>query len=518
MEQMAVARPAARPPVALPPAIPQRLAVLALGEIVLFYLVTRLGLIGRLPWFVDEGSHGAFVDRVAHNLHDAFVSLSIAKEPLAIWIATVFAKLGFSPLTATRIVSLLAGLLTLAMVGLIARRLAGIGPALAAMALYAALPLFLVHDVVGIMDPLLTALMTSALYLQLELAARPRLAPALGLAAALGLGILTKEGAKGAVLLLPLSLLCFDWHSPDVRRRLARWAGYAAIGLAGALAGWLLLRSSALWEKAQAIRQVPLLYPVRDVGDALSDPWRWIRENWPVYRDTFTGYVTVPVLVAGVAGFVLTVRERPRPALVVAGWFAVLLAAALLLPVSPYPRHALFLVPLLVVFAGVALARGGAVLHRALGGTRAAAAAVAVALALVLGPALWLDARVLAHPDTVRYPGRDDVQYVTGVQAGAPWPAVADELRRRTRPGEPVIRSRAAVDVLSLLLEGRNPFVFGDRPAARRARVLVRDDLPFPDPAGERLLALRGPGAFVLGAEFPRPRGGSVVRIYERPR
>jgi 4-amino-4-deoxy-L-arabinose transferase-like glycosyltransferase len=520
MEQMAAARSRPTAP-----------AAAALAAIAGVFLFTRIAMAERLPWFIDEGTHGRFTRDFAHHLDRAFESLTIAKEPLTIWIAAAFTKVGFAPLATTRVVSVVAGALTLAMVGLIARRLAGDGPALAAMALYALLPLFVVHDAIGIMDPLLTALMTSALYLQLELAARPRLRTALALAAVLGLGLLTKEGAKGAVLLLPLSLLCFDWSGPDVRRRLARWAGFAAIGVAGALAGWLLLRTSSLWDRAQAIREVPLLYPVRDVHDALADPWRWTRQNWPVYRDTLTGYVTLPIAAAALAGFGIMLRERPRPALVLAGWFAVLLVAALLLPISPYPRHALFVVPILLVFAGVGLARGAGELYRriaALGpggpghglsaggspGARVAAAVVtAAALALVVAPAAVRDVRIVDEPATAHYPGRDDVQYVTGVQAGTPWTEVRRLVRRETPPGEPVIRSHAAVEVLDLLLDGRNPFVFADRPAAARARLLIRDELPFPDTAGDRLLAR---GQFRLLARVHRPRGGAVVLVYER--
>ncbi len=494
---------------------PRRLSAFTaavLAAILLVYVATRVGTIVRLPWFIDEGSHARFTQDFASDLDQAFGSLTIAKEPLSIWIGAAFTKLGFTPLAATRVVSFAAGLLTLAMVGLLARKLGGNGPALGAMGLYAVLPLFVVHDAVGIMDPLLTALTTSALYLQLELAERPRLWPALGLAAAMGLGLLSKEGAKATVVLLPLSLLCFDWRAPRLRRRLGRWVAYAALGVAGALAGWLLLRSSSLWERALAIREAPLLYPVRDVGDALADPWRWTRENWPVYRDTLTGYVTLPVAGAAVAGLVLALRGRPRPALVLAGWFAALLGAALLLPISPYPRHALFLAPIVVAFAGLALARGAGALGARLGPRRGAVVAAAGAV-LLLVPALRVDARVLADPAEARYPGRDDVQYVTGPQAGAPWPRVADEVRRRTRPGEPVVRSRAVVYVPELLLEDRNPFVFAGQPAAARARVLVRDELPFPDPEGDRLLVR---GGFRLVATLRRPRGGAAVRVYAR--
>ena len=515
---MAVARAFALPSPLRSPLAPRRLAVLAVAAIVALYLVTRLGLIGRFPWFVDEGIHGRFTDRFSHNVGDAFISLSIAKEPLSIWIGGALTKLGFTPLAATRMVSFLAGLLTLAMVGLLGRKLGGVWAGVAAMGAYAVLPLFVVHDIVGIMDPLLTALMTSALYLQIELAERPRAWVGVALACVLGLGILTKEGAKVAVALLPLSLLCFDWTAPDVRRRLSRWLAFAALAVAGAAAGLLILHSSSQWHRAEVIRKIPLLYPVRSVHDALSDPTRFARENWPVYRATLTGYVTLPVLAAAITGFVLVLRERTRLALVVGGWLAVMGVAALLLPVSPYPRHALFLAPPLLALAGVALARGGAALYVALGRGRGAAGAVAAALLLVFALALVRDARVLAHPSTAHYPDGDDVQYVTGVQGGAIWPDVADELRRRTggRPAV-VIRSKAAVDVISLLLARDGiQFVFADRRAARGAHLLLRDDIPFPDIPGDALLAHRGPGSFRLVKEFPRPRGGPVVRIYER--
>jgi hypothetical protein len=228
--------------------------------------------------------------------------------------------------------------------------------------------------------------------------------------------------------------------------------------------------------------------------------------------------VTLPVLAAAIAGFVLALRARTRPALVVGGWLIVMGAAALLLPVNPYPRHVLFFVPPLLALAGVALARGGGALYGALGRGRGAAVAVAVMLLVVFSLALVRDARVLAHPDTAHYPDGDDVQYVTGVQGGAIWPDVADELRRRTggRPAV-VIRSKAAVDVISLLLAKDGVrFVFADRRAALGAHLLLRDDIPFPDLPGDALLARRGPGSFRLVKEFPRPRGGPVVRIYQR--
>jgi 4-amino-4-deoxy-L-arabinose transferase-like glycosyltransferase len=197
----------------------RRAHLAALLAILAAFLATRLSMYDRLPYLGDEALHGQFSQKIAHSVGKAFISLTIAKEPLELWFGAVWIKLGLSPLHAIRVVSVLAGLVTLVMVGLLARRLAGAGAALATMGLYALLPFFVVHDVIGIMDPLLVATTVTALYLQLELSERPRAITAVGLGLALAAAILTKESGKVAVALLPLSLVVFDWSAGDRRAR-----------------------------------------------------------------------------------------------------------------------------------------------------------------------------------------------------------------------------------------------------------------------------------------------------------
>jgi hypothetical protein len=51
---------------------------------------------------------------------------------------------------------------------------------------------------------------------------------------------------------------------------------------------------------------------------------------------------------------------------------------------------------------------------------------------------------------------------------------------------------------------------------AQVALYAVRDALPLPDPAGDKLLLRRGLGSFRLIGAYPRPRGGAPVCLYER--
>ncbi|HEY8866344.1 MAG TPA: glycosyltransferase family 39 protein [Solirubrobacteraceae bacterium] len=498
----------------------RRAHLAALLAILAAFLATRLSMYDRLPYLGDEALHGQFSQKIAHSVGKAFISLTIAKEPLELWFGAVWIKLGLSPLHAIRVVSVLAGLVTLVMVGLLARRLAGAGAALATMGLYALLPFFVVHDVIGIMDPLLVATTVTALYLQLELSERPRAITAVGLGLAMAAAILTKESGKVAVALLPLSLLAFDWSAGDRRARLLRWGGCALLALAFAAGGYALLRSSSLYGHVHGIRSNPLLYPVRPLSDALHHPWSIARRSLPVYRTALLAYVTIPVLVAGAAGLVVLAREYPRRAVLLCVWIAGPFAAAVLLPYNPYARHILFAMPPGVVLAGIGLGRGGALVTGRLGDGARGRLAVGVALLALMTPALLLDGRILSDPARAHYPGPDDYQYVTGISGGSIWPAVTAEVRRlsRGRSSTTVVRMQAATEVLELMLhDPRVHFVYANQPAAQRATIVVRDIVPFGDVNANALLARRGAGAFRLVATFTRPRGSGAVRVYARP-
>jgi 4-amino-4-deoxy-L-arabinose transferase-like glycosyltransferase len=492
----------------------RRGVALAVIAIVGVYIVTRVSFITRFPYFLDEGTYADFTYQGAHSLSDLFVSLTIGREPLQIWLGIPFVKLGFNPLNALRIVSMLSGLLTVGVVGLLGRRLGGTAVGLVAAALCVVLPFFVVHNGIGIMESLVTLIMASALYLQIELARRPdfRLAPLLG--AVLAAGVLTKENTKPAVALIPLSLLCFDWSPADRRRRLVVWLQCIAVALVMVIGAELLLRSSSLYSQLEAVRRTAF-YTVRPLHDVLADPFGSWGKAWSAYRPAFTGYVTVPLIAAAVAGAVLAWRRRPRMTAVLVGWFALPFVISMTFAALPYPRHVMYLLPPAIAFMAYALVEGGRWAQRTMPRPAAAVACAVVGLVVLL-PALRLDARVLAHPVTAPYPGLDTDQYVTG--SGVVWPRVAKALRRRAPAGRVVILSpKADTNILHALLGYGSRFVFvkGASPSARQARFSLTDSLdPFVDPEA---ISLARQGHFVPVERFYRTGRSGVVTLYERP-
>jgi 4-amino-4-deoxy-L-arabinose transferase-like glycosyltransferase len=493
-----------------------RAPLVVAAAICVAYVATRFLFIHRFPYFLDEGTYAVFSNRAAHATKDLFYSFTIGREPLMFWLGIPWIKLGVNPLVAVRVVSAIAGFLTLVCVGLLARRLGGLAAGLAAAALCVVLPFFLVHDGIGIIEPLVTLVMAAALYLQVEFARRPDLRVAVLLGLVLAAGMLTKENTKPALALLPLSLLCFDWDAPDRAERLKRWligVGIAAVMVVAAL---LLLRASSLYHLYQEARKDPLLYTVRPVGDVLRHPFAEIGKTWAAYRPAFGGYVTIPLIGMTLAGAVLGLRRQPRLTAVLLAWILVPLGVSMLFSTLPYPRHVLYVMPAAIALMAYAFVEAVQWARTAMA-PRTAALVSAVAVAALLTPALLLDARVLAHPDTARYPGTDDVQYVTGTGGGSVWPAVADAVRAHAQgPQVPILTTRSYSQVLEMLLgpDPRYVFVAGNSPLAPQAQFNLDDkQIPYYDPDAAKVVE---EGNFVQIGRYARPRGGAVLTLSER--
>jgi 4-amino-4-deoxy-L-arabinose transferase-like glycosyltransferase len=188
-----------------------RPVLLALGAILAFYLATRLALLWRFPPFLDEANYAVWAKDVHDSGENRFIALANGRGPFFSWLGAVVIWLGASPLTAVRLISIGSGLVSLTCVGLLGRRLGGVWTGVAAAGLYAVVPYFVVHDSIGLFEPLVVALGLVALLLQIRLAEEPRLDLALLLGIVLGAGLLAKESSRFALVLLPASLLCFSW-------------------------------------------------------------------------------------------------------------------------------------------------------------------------------------------------------------------------------------------------------------------------------------------------------------------
>jgi hypothetical protein len=345
-------------------------------------------------------------------------------------------------------------------------------------------------------------------------------ARAVPLAAVLTVGVLSKQSAQAALVLVASGLIVCDYSPVDRTGRLARFVLCATVAVAVAVAAERVLHASHYWTTGQQTDRIDPL--VRSWGAVLRHPFATAPHAWRVFEPTLSGYVTLPLLVLIILGAVVSWRAQPRLTAVLLVWIALPAVAALLFTVQPFPRHLMYALPPGLVLMAVALVRGAELARRRLRSGVAIALGTLVTVALLV-PALHFDGEVLAHPATVRYPGLDDVQYVTGIPAGGAWPNVVAAIRRGARgPRVVVFVAEADPDIVRFLLSGdpassgqRYEVVLADQTAARHAQFAIVDQGGLPNPQALALIPRQG---LVPIGRFARPRGGAAVTLYGRPR
>lgn len=500
----------------------------ALGGLLVLYLLTRLSLLWRFPAYFDETFYAHEVPIALHQPTQRFISLQDDKGPLFIWLAFLPYKLGFSPLTSVRIVAQLSGLWSMGMVGLIANRLSDARTALLAMAIFAAQPLWLLFTSIGFDEPLVTAATLSALYLQLRLAERPSARDGVLLGLALGAGLLTKETGKFAVVLLPAGLLVFAWSEPGRALRLARWLGGAVLALIVGYGLYSVERLSPLYYELGRIRKS--LGQYTPLGQALEHVGTIFQRNWPGYRVELDVYLTVPLIVAFAVGLGVLLARRPHQALLVLLWIVVPLGLVILIAERPLGHYLPPAVSPAIALMAIGLMEAWRLLSTRLAGVRWRPPALAALAALAILPSLWFDARLIADPERVRLPAYDDRELITDAASGSGWRGLAAIVKQRTRglsTPVPVLYSGILSYDIPMQLGDpesvRYPFYSVEEPAAQQARFLFSTGpLPPSCTATNMTHSLAFPSCSQLPqrrlrelSSYRRPRGGSVVTLYE---
>jgi hypothetical protein len=494
-------------------ALPDRPArprvALAVGALVAAFLATRIALTWRFPWFVDETIFASLAKDVHSDLKYLFIAELDKKGLLPSWLGAGLIGAGVEPVTAMRLLAVAGTACAALCGGLLMRHLYGRREGFLTAALIALGPYFLVTSSVGVYDAMATGLVAAAVLVSIHLVRRPRPYTALLLGAILGLGGLTKPTVWAAAVVLPFTLLLFDYAAPLVRRRLLMWFGYALLAVALGYAITSIARLTPLYDQ-------PIANPnQRTLGEALDNLGPVLREHWSPLWAALRGYLTIPGLVLAGIGAVAGARRHRSAAAILGIWTLAVLVSALLLPLVEYPRYfATAMVPL-SGFVGIGgLAVWDALTGGSWGSPRARIAAAVAVAAVALVPAVRFDAAVLADPAHASYPALDQVQYVTATSAQTWLEPVAERIESGGGPYPVRIDTGNGYPWgLDLRLNGaavrgerRFDVANGGRAELARARYAIRD--------GAR--SDTQPPGFRLILRIARPDGGAVMRLYER--
>ncbi len=326
-------------------------AVLAALLIIALYFFTRLYNILGLPIFTDEAIYIRWSQIALQDASWRFISLTDGKQPMYVWIAMNLLRFIQDPLLAGRMVSVLSGLVT--MIGiffLTGEVFKNKKISLLSCLLYVLFPFALVYDRIALYDSLVSAFIVWSLYFEILLVRRMRLDLALILGMIVGAGMLTKTNANFALILLPFSLLLFNFKDKHRNNKLVRWAIYTVVAAAIANLMYTILRLSPFYYIIAQKNYVFIYSP----SEWLTHPFTYFFNNLATFLNWLNGYATAPFLVLVIAAFVISSKYIKEKTLLLL-WFFIPLVATALFGKLLYPRFLLFMVIPLIPLAAYSL-------------------------------------------------------------------------------------------------------------------------------------------------------------------
>lgn len=325
-----------------------RFDLLWIGLLTLAALLTRTVNLTQIPIFTDEAIYIRWAQIGLADPAHRYISLTDGKQPLLTWLMYPFLYFIEDPLLAGRLVSAFAGVAACIGMYMVGKELFGRRTAVVAGLLYIITPFTVVYDRLALMDGLHAAIGIWSMYLSILLVRYIRLDAALLLGMTIGLGYLNKSSAVFYLLLVPFSLLLFDWKQKKCRRRLAAWGGFALISSLMALAISQSLRLSPWF---YLIKQKDHVFIVT-IPEFLASPFSLMRGNLTGMLPMTYEYLTIPVSLLILGGAVWGLFRQPRVTAYLLVWFLLPFLALAAFGKIIFPRYMLFMcIPLLLMAA-----------------------------------------------------------------------------------------------------------------------------------------------------------------------
>jgi Glycosyl transferase family 2/Dolichyl-phosphate-mannose-protein mannosyltransferase len=379
--------------------------------VLLLCLALRVAHLDRLPVFIDEAIH-------ISQAREAWSAGAWLHPGLARYLPTWINALGVihtgDPLRALRLSSAVWGTLSAAGLVVLGRTLGQSTAGLLAALLYAVVPYTVVHDRMGLVDPLFTALVVWSAVV----ASAWRQAPTAGRGVALGLLI------GGMLLTKPYGAFALATPFLFVPYRAMGTKAWPPVAVVLAVA---VLAATPLWIDLGVVLPILASGQGDGAGQAFSESTSRLAAAWR-WHVTYLTPVGAALAVVALLRRALAGRT-PWP--VVSLWVlwgpVLALALALAAGFAEFPRHLLPSVPLLLyIVASEAVA---------LSGSRSGRIALAGGLALWCLPSLVLDHRFAVDPQAAPIAPEDHWQYVAGWPAGYGLPEVSARLQAESRSG-----------------------------------------------------------------------------------
>jgi len=287
-----------------------KIEIVILLFILTAYLLLRTLSLLQIPIFTDEAIYLRWAQIAKNDASWRFISLTDGKQPLFIWLTIVAMRFIDDPLVAGRLVSVAAGIGTMAGLFFLGReafknRWIGILSA----GLYALFPFALVYDRMALYDTLVGAFSVWGIYLTILLARSMQLDKAFMLGFVAGAAVLNKTNGFFTIYLLPLALILINYKVKDVKPQLLRFTGLCLLVVVMTYGFYSILRLSPFFYIINEKNSI-FFYPVEEW---IRHPLSYFPANFSAFMDWLFRYVGLPILVLIISSFIVSktyIREK----------------------------------------------------------------------------------------------------------------------------------------------------------------------------------------------------------------
>jgi 4-amino-4-deoxy-L-arabinose transferase-like glycosyltransferase len=479
--------------------------LLGLGILALFF-ITRLYNLLAIPIFTDESIYVRWAEIFKGNSHQVFVSLTDGKQPLFIWVVSVFLRLAHDPLLAGRLASVLTGLMTMIGLYFLTKELFKDKKlALAVSLLYVLYPFSLLYDKLALYDSMLATFAVWSLYMEVLLAKRRSFGIMIASALIISGGLFTKSSAFFFLYLLPFSLLVFDFKTKSRNKDLLKWLGLALAASALSVACYSILKLSPNFHYIADKNNV-FIYPFHEW---IKHPFTYLLHNTRILCDFLIGYSTIPFLLLAVMAFFVG-KEHMREKLLLLAWFVIPFASLAFFGKVIFPRYILFMtMPLLALAAYSAIFILRKVRPRYL---------AAIIVLILMLPILNENFFILSNFSKAPIPKEDRIQYIESFSSGVGVKQTVSFLRQTSQHQKIYIGTQG---VFGLMPDSLQDYFNNDKNVEIKGLLVIGDT-----PPQEVLDAAKTmPTYFVLYAPCPlcgradtAPKGWPVKQILQTKR
>lgn len=415
-----------------------KLLVLLFVLLCILFFSLRIPNLILQPIFADEAIYIRWAQVMKAEPTLRFLPLSDGKTPLFMWAMMPFLKVFEDPLFAGRFLSILAGFTT--MLGVLALgwkffdKRVGMWSAF----LITIIPYTVFFDRMALVDSTLAAFSVWSLFFVLLLVQYPRVDVAMFLGYFLGGGLLTKPPGFFNVLVLPFSLILFNWQDENRQNNLLRLFGLWVVAIIITFAIYNLLRLGPGFSGLSSRNQDYIFSPFDLAGRPLDPFIPHLRD----LQDWFPKLLTIPTLLLVFLGMVLAFIKKNRIALVVLFWSLVPLLIQMAFLKTFTARYLLFSIPPLICLAGWAITQ---LIHNIKLKTLTASL---LFIMILLVPSLYFNFKLITNPESAPLPRAERRGYLEDWTAGYGLKEIAQFLIDESSNGVVVVGTEGSFGTL----------------------------------------------------------------------